>query len=670
MGISLSHYELIIRLAGGGGANVFLARDTRASAPGRLVAVKVLLPALARIPEAVEAFFSEAQLASRLRHPNIVSIAGFGESEGVYGLAMEYVFGESMAHVLNRSNAERKPLTVCAMLEIVSKICGALHYAHELRDDDGKGMQLVHRDISPENVLLGFDGVPKLTDFGIAKVTNRGWETQAGIVKGKARYMSPEQLLDKKLDRRSDVFLLGIVLWEALTGRPLFRGSSVHDVVEGITSRPIEPPSVASPGLPPVVDSLVMRALRRPPSQRYATADEMRSAIDELLDRAGIVVGPEAIANELGELYGSVVGERAAVLRSALDGSALPEAIAEVMGGSVLDAHQLPHTSIRPGQSFDFGRPADQPKSTPSLEEPGVPAKTEMVLLCLDSQPPDELPTPGGAVDLSEVIALEPDTFRPPASSPDQPASGWRDQGETMNDDTTPLFLMSDEALQAQGVATTTIDDSTPTGSGGEPVRPVPAPSVRRPLADMVNRAPPTIADDDMPTNREMPSFNIDDDETIDPVVEPAPVLSEVRRYIHSGVGEGATVPDSTLPPSVIAARDEEADTPSVASMIPAWRTAEDAAFEAIGPQAPGYAGLTGAPTPSDDAPTDGRQPVIDDTRGPSFVPAPSSSDPTRPGIGPHQGPTLSWPMLAGVVLLVFVIGLICGLIGGRLLTT
>src|SRR5688572_28052101 len=239
----LGNHELLIRLASGGAANVFLVRDTAAAPPGRLLALKILLPSLAANEDFLNMFFTEAKIAACLEHQNIVAIAGFGQVEGIHCLAMEYVFGASLAQVLRASARAKKPLTVGVLLRITAAVCDALHYAHELKDENAKSMGLVHRDVTPQNILIGFNGVPKLTDFGIAKATNRGWETQAGIVKGKFSYMSPEQALGKKIDRRSDIFCTGIVLWEALTGKELFKGTSPMEVIEAIRNHNISPPS-------------------------------------------------------------------------------------------------------------------------------------------------------------------------------------------------------------------------------------------------------------------------------------------------------------------------------------------------------------------------------------------------------------------------------------------
>ncbi|MEO1336770.1 MAG: protein kinase, partial [Myxococcota bacterium] len=203
-------------------------------------------------------------------------------------------------------------------------------------------MGLVHRDVTPQNILIGFNGVPKLTDFGIAKATNRGWETQAGIVKGKFSYMSPEQALGKMVDRRSDIFGTGIVLWEALTGRDLFKGSTPMEVLSAIREQKIEPPSKVVPGLTPIVDPIVMKALDRTPKQRFESAAQMRDEIEELIQRAGVQIDSEAISQEFASIYGEDIGKRALALRQAMLGNIELESLAKALGGSVLNPKQLP----------------------------------------------------------------------------------------------------------------------------------------------------------------------------------------------------------------------------------------------------------------------------------------------------------------------------------------
>ena len=281
--IRIGQYELLIPLGSGGSANVYLARDTSANVDGRLVALKVLLKELTRRRDSLAMFLSEARIAARLEHPNAVKIYGLGRAENVYCIAQEYVFGENLAQVLVDSGKNNRPLTVGAILKVVAQVAGALDAAHRLRSSDGAHLNLVHRDISGQNVMLSFGGVPKLMDFGIAKAMDRGFETQVGIVKGKFPYMSPEQTLGKKLDHRSDIFSLGILLWEALTGEALFNGHSPGTIMKSIREKRIIPPSKIAPELSPILDPIVMRALRRAPDHRYQHASALEALIDDVL---------------------------------------------------------------------------------------------------------------------------------------------------------------------------------------------------------------------------------------------------------------------------------------------------------------------------------------------------------------------------------------------------
>lgn len=446
----LGNHELLIRLASGGAANVFLVRDIAAPPPGRLLALKILLPSLAANEDFLNMFFTEAKIAARLEHQNIVTIAGFGQVEGIHCLAMEYVFGASLAQVLRASARAKKPLTVGVLLRITAQVCDALHYAHELREDNGKPMGLVHRDVTPQNILVGFNGVPKLTDFGIAKATNRGWETQAGIVKGKFSYMSPEQAMGKRVDRRSDIFGAGIVLWEALTGRDLFRGTSPLEVLTAIREQKIEPPSKVVPGLTPIVDPIVMKALRRSPRGRYQTALEMKNEIEELIQRAGVTIDANTISREFAAIYGDEIVERAFALRAAMAGRADLEQLAQVLGGSILNAKHLP---VIPGGLTNpdpLGLFSPEPQRSEDLNAPNgtaVPARLDqpftmpsaMGLDAIEVEDPVELPENISA----DVADVEPEIPQlraiDPARNYTPRRQGW--------DDSTAMSVPHDELL-------------------------------------------------------------------------------------------------------------------------------------------------------------------------------------------------------------------------------
>lgn len=447
----LGNHELLIRLASGGAANVFLVRDTHASAPGRLLALKILLPSLAANEDFLNMFFTEAKIAARLEHQNVVAIAGFGQVEGIHCLAMEYVFGASLAQVLRASARAKKPLTVGVLLRITAQVCDALHYAHELKDELDRPMGLVHRDVTPQNILIGFNGVPKLTDFGIAKATNRGWETQAGIVKGKFSYMSPEQAMGKRVDRRSDIFGAGIVLWEALTGRDLFRGTSPLEVLTAIREQKIEPPSKVVPGLTPIVDPIVMKALRRSPRARYQSALEMKQEIEELIQRAGVTIDANTISREFAAIYGDEIVERAFALRAAMAGRADIDQLAQVLGGSILNPKHLPVipgglTNPDPLGLFS-PEPSPIPEQIPSNGT--VPARLDqpftmpsaMGLDVIEVDDPIDMPDIASS-DINEA-AFEPDI---PKARTIDPARGFMPRSNGW-DDSTAMSVPQDDLL-------------------------------------------------------------------------------------------------------------------------------------------------------------------------------------------------------------------------------
>jgi len=447
-----------VRLAAGGAANVFLARDTSAKASGRLLALKVLLPNLAANEDFLKMFFTEAKIAARLRHDNIVQIAGFGRMGGIHSLAMEYVFGASLAQILRQSARQRKPLTVGVLLKIAASVCSALHYAHELKDEAGQAMGLVHRDVTPQNILIGFNGSPKLTDFGIAKAINRGWETQVGVVKGKFCYMSPEQALGKKVDRRSDIFGVGIVLWEALTGRDLFKGSSPMEVIAAIREQEIKPPSQVVEGLSPVVDPIVMRALRRSPRQRYQSALQMQQSIEALIKKAGVVIDDKAITRELADIFGDTIPKRALALRHAMLGKGDIDDLCVALNAQPLKHGHLPtpnHHEVDeedPLGLFEGGQQEMPPPVdgiTPLLPaDPEQPFTAKIEASALQ----DELAeaTIGtGMGDLDDLSDLSDLDFEKDDSSAVSfaPIDSWNDQTEMIEDHDELLELLSEEDL-------------------------------------------------------------------------------------------------------------------------------------------------------------------------------------------------------------------------------
>lgn len=453
----LGHHELLIRLASGGAANVFLTRDVKAPPPGRLLALKVLLPQLAGNDDFLRMFFTEAKIASRLQHPNVVQIAGFGQVEGIHCLAMEYIFGASLAQVLRASGRAKRPLTVGVLLRITAQVCDALHAAHELLDEHGQPMGLVHRDVTPQNILIGFNGVPKLTDFGIAKATDRGWETQAGIVKGKFSYMAPEQAMGKRVDRRTDIFCTGIVLWEALTGQELFKGSTPLEVIENIRKQTIPPPSKVVPGLSSIVDPIVMKALRRTPRQRYQTAGEMRDAIETLIERAGVQIDAKTISQEFAEIFGDIIYKRAFALRAAMAGNADLDELAELLGGGKLREEHLPFIPGGANNPDPLGLFSEsEPMASESIFDTAggvvaaLPARSEEPFDDVDIEFDEEAARAENTAEAEPIFeAAEetepPDSVRAPDLASFQSVQGWDDSTRMMAPEDDLLSMLSEE---------------------------------------------------------------------------------------------------------------------------------------------------------------------------------------------------------------------------------
>ena len=276
-------YTLIERIARGGMAEVWKARMRGVEGFEKIVAIKKILPHLSEDADFVNMFIDEAKLAAQLNHNNIIHIYDLGKIGGSYYIAMEYVEGHDLKDILRRGIERDLPMPIDLALFVASKIAAALDYAHRKRDFDQKELGIVHRDVSPQNVLISAEGDIKLCDFGIAKAASKVSHTKAGALKGKLQYMSPEQAWGKSIDRRSDVFALASVLFEMLTGQKLFSGDNEISVLEEVREARIQPPSQVNDEITPQVDEVVLRALQREPEARYQTAGDMAREIDSIL---------------------------------------------------------------------------------------------------------------------------------------------------------------------------------------------------------------------------------------------------------------------------------------------------------------------------------------------------------------------------------------------------
>jgi serine/threonine protein kinase len=275
----LGRYQIIGRLATGGMAEVYLALSGDVPGFRTLVVVKRILPHLASNAQFIRMFLDEARLAALLDHPNIVRIIEVGHDGEDYFLVMELVQGKPLSAVLRKAAREHKPPSPALTSYLISQAAHGLAYAHTLTDGEGRPLGVVHRDVSPQNVLISFEGAVKMIDFGVARAFGRVAHTSPGGLKGKIDYMSPEQASAEEVDHRADVFALGVVLWEAVTGRRLFRRETELATMRAIVDDPIpHPAEIAS--IPPELDAIVMRALRKRKDARYASAQEMAAALE------------------------------------------------------------------------------------------------------------------------------------------------------------------------------------------------------------------------------------------------------------------------------------------------------------------------------------------------------------------------------------------------------
>jgi serine/threonine protein kinase len=270
-GSYLVHEELGI----GGMASVHVAEHAET---GRRVALKRLLPHKASEPETLRSFLDEARLVVHLKHPNIAETYECGEVDGTYFIAMEYVPGHTLGQLIRQCEKTIGVIPFPITVNILIQLCDALEYAHTLTDEHGKPLNIIHRDISPANVILSSQGIVKLIDFGIAKASTTTVESHAGIVKGKFRYMAPEYLLGK-LDSRCDIWALGTVAYELLTNKHLFVGDDDFKLVSSVRFQEIKPPSTMNPDVPEDFDVIVMTALQREPAMRWQSAGAMRTAL-------------------------------------------------------------------------------------------------------------------------------------------------------------------------------------------------------------------------------------------------------------------------------------------------------------------------------------------------------------------------------------------------------
>jgi serine/threonine protein kinase len=323
---SVGRYALFKEIAAGGMASVYLGRLLGTQGFTRTVAIKRLHPQFAKDPPFAARFVEEAQLAASIQHPNVVPTLDVVQEGGELFLVMEYVRGETLSQLLRKT----RELPLDVTVGIMTGVLHGLHAAHEAVDHEQRPLGIVHRDVSPQNILVGVDGVARVLDFGIAKATTTSSVTQDGQLRGKLRYMSPEQCLGSAVDRRADIFAAGVVLWEALTGRELFSGDDPAVIIRRVLEETIPPPSSLVRSLAPEADAVVLRALDRARERRFQTAREMAIALEEALPAAS----PRRVGDFVAKVAQNDLSVRASLVAEleSLDDQALERRL-EASGG-------------------------------------------------------------------------------------------------------------------------------------------------------------------------------------------------------------------------------------------------------------------------------------------------------------------------------------------------
>jgi len=303
----IGRYELCFELASGGMASVYLARIDGVSGFEKLVALKRIHRHLAKQKGYVDMFLDEARIASRITHANVCSVFDFGEADGEHYIAMEYLVGEPLSRLMSRAardqNQRRSPLLPLRMARIIADACEGLHAAHELKDANGDLLHVVHRDVSPRNLFVTYDGAVQVVDFGIASASQRLHHTSTGQLKGTFAYMAPEQLAARPIDRRVDIWALGVALWEMLAVKRLFKRDTTANTIHSVLYDEIQPPSDYRFQVPEELDRIVLKALQRDPKARWRTAREMGQALRQFLGTQKEIMGPAELSDWMEEVF-------------------------------------------------------------------------------------------------------------------------------------------------------------------------------------------------------------------------------------------------------------------------------------------------------------------------------------------------------------------------------
>ena len=332
--IPFGRYLLLDRINIGGMAEVWRAKAFGTGGFERLVAIKRILPNIAEDAEFITMFQDEAKISVQLTHANICQIYELNRIANSLYIAMEYVPGKDLRSIFDRARKKGEPPPVPLVCYVVGKLCEGLDYAHRKKDSYGRELNIVHRDVSPQNVLISFEGEVKVIDFGIAKAAGKVTKTQAGILKGKFGYMSPEQIRGLPLDRRSDVFAIGVCLYELLTGERLFVGESDFQVLEKVRKAEVLPPSTYNRKIPEALERIVLKALAKDPADRFQYASELADELQRFLITSDSIFSRKDLMQYMKSTFAEEVERERARMAEYADIKA-PEGMLTESGGAI-----------------------------------------------------------------------------------------------------------------------------------------------------------------------------------------------------------------------------------------------------------------------------------------------------------------------------------------------
>ena len=408
--IPFGKYYLLERINVGGMAEVFRAKAYGVEGFERLVAVKRILPNIAEDKEFIKMFIDEAKISVQLNHANIAQIFDLGMVDASYYIALEHVHGRDLRNIFDRGRQQGVPMAIAQACFVIMKVCEGLDYAHNKRDQAGRELHLVHRDVSPQNMLVSFEGEVKLIDFGIAKAAGKGSKTQAGILKGKFGYMSPEQVRGLPVDRRSDIFSCGIVLYELLTGERLFVGESDFSTLEKVRNVEILPPSTYNRKIPDELERIVLKALSKDVEDRYQNAIDLHDGLQAFVYTAGEFYSRKDLAGWMKRVFSREIEEETDKLESYLQLKAPEVRVSDTRPPEPRQPEGRPETRPPPIAAAPAGKPPSPPaRRVTAAMGAAVPA----------SAPAAKLPPPPPAVNAANgrrTAAMG--TLPPPAPAP------------------------------------------------------------------------------------------------------------------------------------------------------------------------------------------------------------------------------------------------------------